>query len=34
MDGPDVDPIWEPMQPRSYSEEAIEIKHHRNMPGI
>lgn len=33
LDGPDVDPIWEHMQPRSYSEEAIQIKHYRNMPG-
>nr|ODN96169.1 alpha-1,3-mannosyltransferase [Cryptococcus depauperatus CBS 7855] len=33
LDGPDVDPIWEHMQPRSYSEEAIQIKHFRNLPG-
>ncbi|WVQ70541.1 hypothetical protein IAR50_000060 [Cryptococcus sp. DSM 104548] len=32
LDGPDVDPIWEQMQPRSYSQEAIEVKHFRNLP--
>ncbi|WRT70744.1 uncharacterized protein IL334_007743 [Kwoniella shivajii] len=33
LDGPDVDPIWEHMQPRSYSQEAIDVKHFRNLPG-
>ncbi|ORY31237.1 cryptococcal mannosyltransferase 1-domain-containing protein [Naematelia encephala] len=32
LDGPDVDPIWEHMQPRSYSDESIQIKHFRNLP--
>ncbi|ORX40975.1 capsular associated protein [Kockovaella imperatae] len=31
LDGPDVDPIWEKMQPKSYSPEAITIKHDRGM---
>jgi alpha-1,3-mannosyltransferase len=34
LDGPDVDPIWEPMNPKGYSEDSIKIKHYRNIPGI
>ncbi|RXK41991.1 alpha-1,3-mannosyltransferase [Tremella mesenterica] len=33
LDGPDVDPIWEHMPPRTFSEESIQIKHYRNLPG-
>ncbi len=31
LDGPDVDPIWEHMKGRSFSEETIQIKHDRSM---
>jgi hypothetical protein len=34
LDGPDVDPIWEPMPKKSYSEDSIKVKHHRDIPGI
>lgn len=33
IDGPDVDPIWEKQPDRSYSKEAVEVKHFRNLPG-
>ncbi|GFZ48035.1 hypothetical protein JCM24511_05783 [Saitozyma sp. JCM 24511] len=34
LDGPDVDPIWEKMPARCYSEETIQVKHYRNMVGL
>jgi alpha-1,3-mannosyltransferase len=34
LDGPDVDPIWEPMPKKSYSEDSIKVKHFRNIPGF
>jgi len=34
LDGPDVDPIWEHMFERSYSEETIQVKHDRNLGGL
>ncbi|KAF8314098.1 hypothetical protein DL93DRAFT_2080612 [Clavulina sp. PMI_390] len=33
LDGPDVDPIWEKMDPMMSSKESIEIKHDRSMHG-
>ena len=34
LDGPDVDPIWEPQSPISTTPEAVEIKHHRDLPFV
>jgi alpha-1,3-mannosyltransferase len=34
LDGPDVDPIWEKMPARCFSEETIQVKHYRNMVGL
>jgi alpha-1,3-mannosyltransferase len=31
LDGPDVDPIWEHMLPKSFRPEAVAIEHDRSM---
>ncbi|KAK4688477.1 alpha-1,3-mannosyltransferase, partial [Tremellales sp. Uapishka_1] len=31
LDGPDVDPIWEHMSPKSYSPDSVVVKHGRNI---
>ncbi|KAF8843505.1 glycosyltransferase family 69 protein [Paxillus ammoniavirescens] len=34
IDGPDVDPIWEPVPDRSQSAEAVKVKHQRSIDGL
>ena len=34
IDGPDMDPVWEPMPDRSQSAEAVMVKHERLMDGL
>jgi alpha-1,3-mannosyltransferase len=31
LDGPDVDPIWEPRANQSTTAEAVKVRHHREL---
>ncbi|KAG5651155.1 hypothetical protein H0H81_009647 [Sphagnurus paluster] len=34
LDGPDVDPIWEPMSNKSRRADAVIVRHDRSIPGL